>query len=40
MKRIAAAIQENIKLYEKKYGAINPATEPEHDRHIGFKPET
>jgi hypothetical protein len=38
MKRILAAMQENIQRYEKKYGKIKPSVEPEHDHKIGFKP--
>lgn len=38
MKRIMAAMKKNIELYEKKFGRIKPATEPRHDKEIGFKP--
>ena len=36
MKRIAKAIEENLKLYEKSFGSITESNEP--DRKIGFKP--
>ncbi len=35
MKRIAKAIEENIKLYEKNFGKIKESDQPE--RNIGFK---
>ena len=38
MKRIIAAIQENLKKYEQKYGKIKPSAEPKRDSQIGFKP--
>jgi hypothetical protein len=38
MKRILAAMQENIQKYEKIFGEIKPSVEPEHDHKIGFKP--
>jgi hypothetical protein len=37
MKRIVAALQENIGKYEKKYGKIKPSVEPAHEGQIGFK---
>ena len=36
MKRIAAAIEENVKQYEKKFGKIEVAKVAENE--IGFKP--
>ena len=38
MKRILAAMKKNIEIYEKKFGEIRPAREPEHGPNIGFKP--
>ena len=35
MKRIAKAIEENIKLYEKSFGKIKESDQPE--RNIGFR---
>jgi hypothetical protein len=39
MKRVLQALKKNIDLYEKKYGTIKTAREPEHDQKIGFKPQ-
>jgi len=38
MKRIVAALQENIGKYEEKYGKIRPSVEPAQEGQIGFKP--
>ena len=38
MKRIMEAIKKNIEIYEKKFGKIKPASEPDQDTSIGFKP--
>ena len=38
MKRIVAALQENMTRYEEKYGKIKPSVEPAAEGHIGFKP--
>ena len=38
MKRIVAALQENIDKYEEKYGKIKPSVEPAQEGQIGFKP--
>lgn len=38
MKRIAAAIQENIKRYEEKFGAIPESNNPQ-ENNIGFRTE-
>ena len=36
MKRILSAIQDNIRRYEKSFGEIRQADEPESHGHIGF----
>ena len=38
MKRIAKAIEENLKLYEKNFGKITESSKP--DKSIGFKVTT
>lgn len=38
MKRVMTAIKKNIEIYEKKFGEIKTAVEPEHEPKIGFKP--
>jgi len=37
LKRIIAALEENLKLYEKKFGDVTVAEVPEQKREIGFK---
>ncbi len=36
MKRILAALQDNIKKYEEQFGKIEVAKEPKHDSKLGF----
>ena len=37
IKRTIAALQENVKKYEEKFGSIKQAEEPHGKGHIGFK---
>jgi len=37
MKRTLSALQNNLKKYEGKFGALAEAPEPAEQRHIGFK---
>lgn len=37
LKRIIAALQENLNSYEKKFGSVTAAEIPEEKREIGFK---
>ena len=37
MKRIVAALQDNLKKYEKQFGTVESSAQPE--QHIGFKTE-
>jgi hypothetical protein len=38
IKRTVAALQENLKKYEKTYGSLKEAPTPAEERKIGFKP--